>query len=375
VLVVALCAVTVGCGARGKPEPGPAGPQTVAGATAQLDRFRAIPRFVAPGPAFAAALRVRGKTIFEIPITSEVPFIGAVEQGMRQAATRVGARLITYPNQGRPDEWAQGIRTAIAEHADAITLLAQDPRLLAPEIAAARSAGIPVVVARTTGEGEPCQTDAYGGQYGSACVAGPFEEAGRLEADWVAATSGGHAYVLVLTSDDARSTVPLTRSLMDEFRTRCQACDLRFVDVPVARWAAQLPGEVRSALVRDPKLNYVIPIYDGMSQYVVSAITAQGASDRVKVATFNGTPFALKLLQDGDVVGMDAGEDLAWVGWATMDQTFRVMAGAAPVGSEHTALRVFDDGDVGQTGTPPQVDRGYGSAYVTGYERLWGVRH
>ena len=371
-----LCAIAAGCGSGGKAEHGP-GTGTaaqLAAAHAQIDRFRAMPAFVAPGPSFDAVSRLRGKTVFEIPITSEVPFIAAVEGGMRQAAARVGAHLVTYPNQGNPSEWAQGIRTAIAEHADAITLLAQDPRLLAPQIAQAMSAGIPVVVARTTGEGESCQTDASGRPYGSACVAGPFEQAGRLEADWVTASSGGRADVLVVTSNDARSTVPLTRGLMDEFRVRCPACDLRFVDVPIPRWATQLRGEVQSALVRDPGLDYVIPIYDSMSQYVVPALSAQGAANRVRIATFNGTPFVLKLLEDGDVVRMDVGEDLAWVGWAMMDQTFRVVAGAPPVRSEHTALRVFDAADVRQAGTPPRVDQGYGNPYVAGYERLWGTR-
>ena len=86
----------------------------VAGARQQIARYRGLPRFVAPGPAFDAGARVRGKTIFEIPITSEVPFIAAVEGGIRQAAARVGARLVTYPNQGSPSEWAQGMRTALA---------------------------------------------------------------------------------------------------------------------------------------------------------------------------------------------------------------------------------------------------------------------
>ena len=70
---------------------------------------------------------------------------------------------------------------------------------------------------------------------------------------------------------------------------------------------------------------------------------------------------------------MDAGEDLAWVGWAAMDQAFRAVAGVSAVPNEHTPLRVFDRGNVADAGTPPAVDRGYGNAYVAGYERLWGV--
>ena len=234
---------------------------------AQIDRFRAMPSFVAPGPAFDAVSRLRGKTIFE-DSDHQRSAVHRRGRGGHAAGGRSRRGSLGHVSQpGQPQRVGAGsIRTAIAEHADAITLLAQDPRLLAPQIAEARRAGIPVVVARTTGEGESCQTDAAGRPYGSACVAGPFERAGRFDADWVTASSGGHADVLVVTSNDARSTVPLTRGLMDEFRVRCPACDLRFVDVPIPRWATQLRGEVQSALVRDPGLNYVIPIYDSMSQ-------------------------------------------------------------------------------------------------------------
>jgi ribose transport system substrate-binding protein len=373
--VLAGAAVAPGCGegAGGGDRPHASRSQ-VEGAMARIVRSRQVPRFVPPGPAFDARTRLRGKTIFEIPITSEVPFISAVERGMRQAVARVGAKLVVYPNQGRPEQWAQGIRTAIARRADAITLLAQDPRLLGPQIAEARRAGIPVIVLRTTGEGERCQADAAGRTYGAACVPGPFEQAGRLEADWVIADSGGSANVLVITSRDARSTIPLLRGLRGEFQSRCPGCKLRFVDVPIPRWANDLRNEVQSALVRDPAIDYVVPIYDSMSQYAVPAITARDAAGRVQIATFNGTPFVLKMIQDGDIVRMDAGENLAWVGWAAMDQAFRLVAGLPPVASEHTPLRVFDDGNVDEAGRPPQFDRGYGEAFVDGYERLWGVR-
>jgi len=303
-----------------------------------------------------------------------VPFITAVQSGMRDAAARVGARIVVYPNQGRPEQWAQGIRTAIAQGADAITLLAQDPRLLGPQIARAEKAGIPVVVLRTTGEEESCQADAAGRTYGSACVPAPFEEAGRLQADWVITDTGGEAEILVVTSNDARSTGPLVRALRKEFRTRCPDCKLHLMDVPIPRWAQELRSGVQSALVRYPGLDYVIPIYDSMSQYVAAAIMARSAAGRVKIATFNGTPFVLTMLQDGDIVRMDVGENLAWVGWAAMDQAFRLVAGQPPVRSEHTPLRVFDDGNVDQAGSPVQVDRGYGDAFVAGYERLWKVR-
>ena len=367
-----LPALAAACGGAGSSQ-NVSGRADVAGASAQIEAFKGIPKFVPPGPAFDAAKKLGGKTIFEIPITSEVPFVAAVERGMSEAAAEVGAKLVVYPNQGEPTQWAQGISTAISQRADAITLLAQDPALLAPQIAQAKNAGIPVIVLRTTGEGERCEADSNGKVYGTTCVPGPFEEAGRLEADWVIQATNGKADALVITSNDARSTTPLMRGLRDEFRRRCPPCKLTAVDVPIPEWATRIRSEVQSALVRDPKIDYVIPIYDSMSQFAVPAIRAGHASVRVRIAAFNGTPFVLKLMQDGDIVAMDVGENLSWLGWAAMDQAFRVIAGEPPVKSEHTPLRVFDDGNVGESGRPPRVDAGYGNAYVDGYKKLWRV--
>ena len=370
--IVLLATLTAACG--GADSAGKSiGSADVAGAREQIAKFAALPTFVPSGPAFDATSKLRGKTIFEIPITSEVPFVSALERGMKQAAAEVGAKLVVYPNQGQPSQWAQGIRTAISQRADAITLLAQDPALLGPQIAQARRAGIPVIVLRTTGEGEPCQVDSHGKPYGTTCVPGPFEDAGRLEADWVIAATNGKADALVIMSSDARSTIPLMRGLRDELRKRCPPCKARVVDVPIPEWAVRIGTEVQSALVRDPKINYVIPIYDSMSQFVAPAIRAARAAGRVRIATFNGTPFVLKLMQDGDVVAMDAGENLSWLGWAAMDQVFRVIAGLQPARSEHTPLRVFDDTNTRSAGRPPRYDAGYGRAYVHGYRKLWGA--
>jgi ribose transport system substrate-binding protein len=359
------------CGNDG--EGGGTGAADVAGARKQVERFRRIPMFEPPGPRFDAARTLRGKKIFEIPITSEVPFVTAFERGMKQAADAVGAELVVYRNQGEPSQWIQGIRTAIAQDADAITLLAQDPGVLGPQIAQAERAGIPVLVLRTTGEGEPCQRDREGETYGTTCVPGPFEQAGRLEADRVIADSGGQANLLVITSNDARSTRSLIRGMKDELKMRCPGCKVRYVDVPIPEWAREIRGEIQSALVRDPAIDWVIPIYDSMSQFVVPAIKAAGKAERIKISTFNGTPFVLEMVQDDEIVAMDVGENLSWIGWASMDQAFRVIAGERPLESENTPLRIFDDGNVDQAGRPPEFDRGYGRSYVDGYKRLWGV--
>ena len=367
IVAIALGATLPACGDGDAGGDASGSAQGAEKALKRLERYRQVPRFQPPGPPFDARRAVRGKRIFEIPITSEVPFVTAVEKGMRQAAAEAGAELVVFPNQGKPTQWAQGIRIAISQKADAILLLAQDPKLVGPQIEQARRAGIPVVVLRTTGEREPCTA-------GTTCIPGPFEQAGRLEADFVIADSGGRGEVVVITSRDAPSTGPLVRGLEDEFAGLCPACKLHFVDVPIPDWATKLRTEVQSALIRYPNADYLIPIYDSMSQFVVPAIVATGRAERVRIATFNGTPFVLKMVQDEDVVALDVGENLSWIGWASMDQAFRVIARREPVQSENTPLRVFDDSNVDEAGRPPKFDKGYGHAYVDGYRILWGLR-
>src|SRR5205085_4796385 len=52
---------------------------------AELAKYSAVPTFVAPGPAFAAG-KLRGKTIFNIPATSTVPFVVQIDRSMAKIA-------------------------------------------------------------------------------------------------------------------------------------------------------------------------------------------------------------------------------------------------------------------------------------------------
>ncbi len=42
-------------------------------------------------------------------------------------------------------------------------------------------------------------------------------------------------------------------------------------------------------------------------------------------------------------------------------------------GNEETPLKVFTKDNVDEAGTPPAPSKGYGDAYKTGYEKIWGA--
>ena len=106
---------------------------------------------------------------------------------------------------------------------------------------------------------------------------------------------------------------------------------------------------------------------------VGSAITITGKKDSVKIATFNGTPFALTMVQDGKIE-MDIGENLDWIGHAVVDAEMRMICGLPAVSDPKIPLLIFDKGNADTAGRPAQVSTGYGDAYLTGYRKLWKLQ-
>jgi ribose transport system substrate-binding protein len=369
------CGGAAGCG---ETSPGPGGGEAASAAAtepgggaavdkikAEIGRFQEIPRFEAPGPAFDIS-GAKGKKVLNIPASSANPFLASIDEGMREVARRAGIEWIQYENQGDPADWGRGIDQAVTQRADVIVLNAPDANLLAPQLRRARKAGIKVVSAHLYDEEmeHPEEVDAFS--------FAPFIEAAELEAKWTIADSDGKADVLLVSSNDFDVSPVQRDAMLEVFEQRCPECRTKVVDVPSKDWAAKVQTTVQSALLANPKITHVIPFYDSMAQFVGAALQSASNGSKVKVVTFNGTPSILKMLQDEKSVVMDVGEDPRWIGWQTMDQVMRVMTGEPVVRAEN-AMRIFDETNVDEAGTPPKLGEGYGDAYVSGFEELWGL--
>jgi ribose transport system substrate-binding protein len=340
---------------------------SLAAVQAQLNAYSGVPSFTEPGPSFDAKKNA-GKTVFNIDSSSTDPFFSAEDAGAKEALATVGVNFVNYSNQGQVSQWVQGINQAITSHADAIVLNGQNPSQLAPQIQQAEDAGIPVIEEHLYEAGQPLAQGIKATAYA------PFTKAAQLMADYAISKTQGKVHALIVTSNDFLPSPLMQKAIEQEFRDKCGAgCRADSVNEVVTQWATGIQPAVQSALTQDPKINYVMPVFDSMTQYVVPAINAKGLQGKVHVATYNGTPFVLKYLQDGNAVQADIGENPAWIGYATMDQALRLMAKLPPAANEVTPLRVIDSGNVAETGTPPKLGQGYGSAYISGYKKLWGV--
>lgn len=338
-------------------------------AKAQIAKYRAVPRFEPPGPAFDARKAASGKTILSIPASSSIPFVQTIQDGMKDIAGEVGMNFIDWPNQGKPAQWVQGMNQALDRKAQVVNLLAGiNPGALAPQISKAQAAGADVVASHLYDVNQPATNGAHS-------VSIYYEQAGRLLADWVIAKTGGEANVLVVTINEVVSTKPMMHGINDEFAKHCgSGCKVSTINTAIADVATRIQPQVQSALVKDPGINYVIALYDSAeAPFVVAGIRQAGAKGRVKVVTFNGTPSVLKMVKSGDVE-MDVGESLDWISYGVMDQVMRLAGGLDPVEDPRLPIRIFDKDNVDETGDPPTDSKGYGDSYRDGYMKLWGLK-
>jgi ribose transport system substrate-binding protein len=314
---------------------------------------------------------------------------------MKAVAAKVGIHFVECSNQGLPSQWVQCMDEAVTAKASLIILDAgPNPAVLQPQIAAAHAAGIRVISTNTPEPVQCSRNPKYvSRRFGAipicepvgtipaavtknmdGLVPAPFAPSAILEADGITYNSAGHANVLIVQSPDLYDSSAIVTMIKNEFRTRCgSGCTTTVIGAPVSDWATKIPTEVSTALTKNPKINYVLPIFDSMSTYVQSGILSVGRTAKVKIgATFNGTPSILSMISSGQVL-MDVGQSLAWTAWASMDQAMRVLARKSPVPDELIPLRIFDKSNIRSAGTPPSASKGYGNTFMTGYEKLWGL--
>ncbi|HET9075587.1 MAG TPA: sugar ABC transporter substrate-binding protein [Acidimicrobiales bacterium] len=338
----------------------------VAQATALISKYLGNPSFDSPGPAVDAA-SLKGKTIFSIPASSSVAFVNTVDKAMGQYAKDLGINYTDYPNQQQQSQWVQGMNQAISSKVNAIDLLAGiPPEQLAPQVQQAKSAGIPTVDTNERDASQPTQP------YVAAYAFAPFNLAGQLMAAWSVEQTKGKADVLLVTSNADVSSQAVQDGVTSEMSKACSSCKVSSVNVNPVDWATKLQTTVEGKLSSDPGINYILPVFDSMAQFIAPAIVSAGKSGQVHVASFNGTPAILDMMRTGDVVTMDVGENTADVAAAGLDQLMRVMA-KMPPGDEKINVRVLTKDNVKDAGVPAQNGQGYGNAFIQGYAQTWGV--
>jgi ribose transport system substrate-binding protein len=337
-------------------------------AQAVVDFYRTKPVFQPRGEAFDAHACAAGKKMLSIPNSSANPFLKGIIREEIKDGQEIGLAVTEWENQGQPSQWVQGMNFAIQSHFNIVDLISGvDPKLIEPQIRAAADAGVKTMASHFYDPSQPVDPLL------AASLAVDFNQVGKILADWAIVRTGGKANIVVIKTDEVPPTAPLVAGIESELAANCPSCKIvQQINVGVTEWGTRIQPSVQSALIANPRVNFVIPIYDSMSQFVVPAIRLTGKTGTVKIATFNGTPFVLDYVRQGSV-DMDIGESLDWIARATIDGYLRALCGLSAPKDIGVPFYLFDAGNAKDAGTPATFDQGYGSDYVAGFRKLWGV--
>ena len=339
----------------------------VANAEAVIEAAKAIPSTEDLGEPIDIS-SLAGTEIISIPIDSALEFYQAGEAAMKAIAEDAGLKYSTFPTDGSPTSFQQGFATAITTGAGAILLNGPLPEQVAPQIAEAQAAGIPVIPIHIQDKSsQPLDITPYE-------AFAPFNESMRLATLYAVADLGGEPVQALVI--DASGTGPsegmvatITETLANEAPEGSGIAEL--INIQVPEWSTDIQPAVQSALVKNPDINAVIPIYDSMSLFAIPGIKQAGRED-LGVYSFNGTPAVMDLISEG-ILRANLAENPDWVAYVNLDTAFRAMLGVDPTPQASGPLRLIDASNVAETGTPPQSGKGFGEEYPAAYRALWGL--
>lgn len=342
----------------------------IAGAKAALAEYSGPAMWKEPGPAFDVS-SVKGKSVVYIPVDNSIPIFTVIYGELENALKQAGAVPSLCDGKGNPTQVAACITDATGRGASVIILDSFPVAGVAEAAKAAQAAGIKIIDGNNGDpESVPAGADAR--------VSFQYSLSGMLVSDWIAVDSGCNANVLIIESPEVGNVPDLVgKGYAGELKAKCPSSKVKIADVALADWATKIQPTVQAALAADPTINYIIPIYDGMSTYVVPAISAAGATDKVKVATFNADLDPMKKMAAGESIYVNVGTHNAYEGWAYADQSLRLITGTAPVTNEFVPARVFTRDNVGTLKLTPEAERSgewYGdNTYQDKYKALWGL--
>jgi ribose transport system substrate-binding protein len=330
----------------------------------------AVPSFVAPGPPFSTA-KAKGKKILVIPTASQLPVCNQIANDLVQFTARLGMTGKNFQNSGGASGWIPGIQQAINQHYNAIVLVCGiDPNLIKPQLQAAKAAGISVI---DSGLGDTYTGATDTSPLVTAQTNVPNGTMMQRSVDVALLDNRAKPFdIFEIQSNDVPDGVIMDHALRAELARYCPKCTIKSTDIAVPDWGTKVQSAVSSALLADPNIKAVIPIFDGEVPPAAAGVRGSGRTGVKLYGDYGGTPQYILQMGKGLPMASDVGPTALWRAYATMDQTLRVLtgAGAVPPNKDGDPSRLFTIKDYKAAG---DANNGFGTSFITGYGKLWGA--
>ena len=324
-----------------------------------------------------------GKNIWVIPCASAAEGCAIPATAIADAGAQIGWDVTVSDGGFDPTVQSNAIRSAIADGADAIVLIAVDCPNVVTAAQEAKDAGILLYsdfsLDCNEGTDGPQLFDGWASfdeersQYSTYL----HDVRATVATDWVIATAGPEAKVMIVDQTDLLNAQIEKEAFEALFAENCPDCVLSTVEFTSADLlSGNLRGIVAAGIAADPSVEVLIAPYDASISLGIGPAVAEADGDYLVVG-YEGLSANMAEIKAGGPTSMSTGFPSQWVGWQTVDELNRLFAGEdfvdqgmgwQAVDADHNipTATTFYDGNVDEAGAPRQD-------YQANFLRLWGV--
>jgi ribose transport system substrate-binding protein len=298
----------------------------------------------------------------------------------KEAAQKLGWKATVFDgNFGIGDAYNNGIRQAIADHAQAIITIGVNCNQAKSGYQAAKAAGVVVVGADSYDCTDPQVKDGANLFSATTLFTPQFPNAGDNEyedgvakADWIIVHTKGKAQVINTFFAGLTGGIYLNQGFVHEM-AKCKTCKiLKTISFsPQDTSDGTLKQEFASALAQYPQANAAVNISDGIiiQDGFAQAIQSAGRTKTLALVGTEGFAPNIALIRNQDGESADTPFDSNWLAWGAVDTVIR-MLDHDPAVYEGMGVQVID-----ATHGLPAPGQNYSAPvnYQSLYEKAWGV--
>ncbi|EFC84281.1 hypothetical protein FrEUN1fDRAFT_2581 [Parafrankia sp. EUN1f] len=340
-LVAALTAagLLAGCGSDSTDSDGAStaggGASTAAGDLAAKVTELSNPRKTLPIPTdeVEGIDKLRGKTVYYIPITQQAPALTVTARALTSALSSAGVDVHVCNGNSNPSDITSCVNQATGAGAAAIITDAIPYALAGNALGAAQSKGIPVLITNQIPDSAHPASDRLG------YIEGAGKAQQRAIADWIIVDSGGKANVVINGSTDSPSTQAYVAAAQEEYKAHCPDCEVKVNKISSANFSL-IASSTSSAILTTPGVGYVVSEFEQYLQPTLNGVQQSGKASSIRGAAGSAQITGLQMLASGKFLHVDSGQANVFQGWVDADAAIRMMLGL-PLPEYEIPIRLF----------------------------------
>ena len=320
-----------------------------------------------PTASISGVSSLKGKTVYYIPLVQFIPGFVVTAATMKTALAKVGLNLQICNGQGQPSAVAACVQQATGAGAAGIITDAVPYGMAQNALDAAKSKGIPIIIADQYPPSGNTNSDAV------TYVPGVVDQPSQI-AWWIIANSGGKANAILAQESDSPSSIAYVQNSLPIYKQNCPDCTVTVKNI-TATTNAQLASDTSANLLSNPNATYYYTEFEDSLDPTVQGIQQSNKTD-ISLSVAGGSVDGLGRLKSNSMVKAVVVVDQAYAGWALTDEILRMATKTTPA-DEPFPSRLFTSDNIGsiQVTTAAQGSGEWfgDTSYQSAFEKLWGL--